>query len=116
MATATTPSEIDVRWELANYGRPTRYSKSGEISLTFTRRHERVDAALGEIAAMLVQDGVWPEERQEGDDSLEELTGTTWEMIEKLFKAWAGRAHERRDLVIAQRAAKRAEKVGSPAV
>ena len=70
MATATTPSEIDVRWELANNGRPTRYSKSGEISLTFTRRHERVDAALGEIAAMLVQDGVWPEERQEGDDSL----------------------------------------------
>jgi len=120
MATETEPtlSEIDIRWELANYGRPTRYSNSEEIFLTITKRHARADAALEEIAAMLCQDGVWPEEKQgEGDpvegDSLMDLTGEAWEAIEKLLKAWAARAPERRTRIVAQRAAEKADKAAA---
>jgi hypothetical protein len=107
-STLDSVSEIDLRWELANYGRPTRYSNSQEIFLSLTKRHERVSAALEEIAAMLVPDGVLPEERQEDADSLEELTGNTWAAIEKLFKEWAGRVDERRDRIRAKILAERA--------
>ena len=111
MAIATAPvSEIDVRWELANYGRPTRYSNSEEIFLSLTKRHERVGDALEEIAAMLVQDGVQPEERQEDEDNLEDLIGNAWTAIEKLFKEWAGRAPGRRERIRARMLAEKAEK------
>lgn len=108
MATATTPAlaqEINLRWELANYGRPTRYSNTEAVVLTPTKRHMRIAAALEEIAAKLVQDGVWDEERQDDEDSLEQLTGVTWEAIEKLLKGWAARAPERRTRIVAQRKA-----------
>jgi hypothetical protein len=110
MSATTAPpvSEIDIRWELANYGRPTRYSNTEEIFLTLTKRHMRVGEALEEIAAMLVQDGVLEEERQDYDDGLDRLTGEAWEAIEKLFKAWAARAPERRARLRAQRIADKA--------
>ena len=114
IATDPAPAAIDLRWELANYGRPTRYTNSEEIFLTFTKRHERVDAALEEIAAMLVQDGVLPEERQEDADSLEDLTGNAWAAIEKLFKEWAGRAPERRARIHAKRQADTLKKALAP--
>jgi hypothetical protein len=95
--------EIDIRWEMALYGRPTRYTNSEEIGLSLTKRFGRVDTALEEIAASLVTDGVWADERQGEDDSLETLTGETWAAIEKLLKGWAGRAPERRDRIRAAR-------------
>lgn len=107
MTTATAPAttaEIDVRWEMANYGRVTRPS-AGEIALFPTKRHERVGRGLEELAAMLVPDGVWSDEAQDDEDSLEVLIGQTWDEIEQRFKAWAVRYPERRRRVALRLAA-----------
>lgn len=110
-APATTP-EIDVRWEMANYGEPDRREGGEGVLLTITKRHEAVSAALEEIAAQLVPDGVWGEELSEGD-SLDNLIGETWETIERLFKAWAAREPERRNAIRAKWAAEQAAKAAA---
>lgn len=122
MTTETEPaqrSEIEVRWEMANYGRPTRFSNADGISLHPTKRHRRVGDALEEIAASLVDDGVWDEEMQDGDDNLADLIGETWTVIETLFTEWAARAPQRRAIIragwAAEKAAKEAAKAGTAA-
>ena len=117
MTTATAAAdalqrEIDIRWEIANYGRVRRFN---DLALFPTKRNDRIRAALEEIAAKLVDDGVLEEEMQEGDDSLEQLIGATWAEIEKLFKAWAARAPQRRDVIHKQWAAEAAAKAGTAA-
>ncbi len=102
-APATTP-EIDVRWELAIYGRPTRYVGENSIRLELTKRFDRVQRGLEDIGAMLVEEGVGSEEAAEDADSLEALLGQTWIDIERRFKAWAARADERRTRIQAAKA------------
>lgn len=89
--------DIDVRWDLALYGRPIHYTDTQAVGLTLTKQFQRINRSLEDIAAMLVEDGVWEDEMVEGDDSLESLTGKTWEAIETLLKAWAARAPARRE-------------------
>ncbi len=122
MTTETAPaerterSEIDMRWEMVMYGRPVRQADDGGISLHPTKVFYRVDRGLEDIAASLCDDGVWDEEMQniEGD-SLSDLTGEAWEVIEKMFKEWAARAPQRRDIIRAGWAAEKAAKAGTAA-
>ena len=60
---ATTP-EIDVRWEMANYGRPTRYSNAEQIDLHPTMRHERIGAMLEEMEASMLAILRWGERKR----------------------------------------------------
>jgi hypothetical protein len=113
--TAPAVSEIDIRWELANYGRPLRYTDSEAIFLSITKRHDRISDALEEIAAKLVQDGIQDEERMGLDDSFDTVIGEAWEAIEKLLKGWATRAPERRARHRAQLIAEARAKAGTAA-
>ncbi len=112
----TERSEIDMRWGMVMYGRPVRLADDGGISLHPTKVFYRVDRGLEDIAASLCDDGVWDEEMQEGGDSLMDLTGETWTVIEKMFKEWAARAPQRREIIRAGWAAEEAaRKAGTAA-
>ena len=118
MTTATTDAEIaqeiEVRWEMANYSGIQRYAGEPGITLTLTKRRDRITEDLEELAAMLVPDGVWDDEANEDEDSLEQLIGQTWDEIEKRFKAWAARYPERRQrIAIAMRTAQQETAVAS---
>ena len=95
-STADIEQDVNTRWEMANYGRPSRGYDNGQITLGPTKQHDRAGYALEEIAAMMVPDGVWTDEAQDDEDGLERLIGETWEEIERRFKAWAARYPERR--------------------
>ncbi len=60
------------------------------------RDYDRINHAIEEVAAILVEDGVWQDEKDGEDDSLDMLMHEVWDEIEARLEAWASPARRSR--------------------